>query len=492
MLSSESAPTLVFLAGIVLVVAFLAIRNWERALFGTFVLIVFEGALRKWVLPSAGSQIYFLKDGILVVVYVGFLLDSRRRGFAPPEMVALKLIIMLALAFGLLEVWNPNSPSILVGLLGLKAYFLYVPIAFILPYAFESREQFLRLIRLYLILAIPVAILGFVQVRAGSGSALNQYLSHSEDAPGKVAHFGHSVDVVRTAGTFSYISGYTTYLCFIALLAIGYNMSRQWRLKDNIAPMIALVLVIGAMFTTGSRGPVFTLIAAGPIILWLALKGGLLAPRTALRLFVLLPIIGLAALAISPAAFQAFSERASEADSSYVLSRAFPVFQTIDAVVNAPILGMGIGTAQNWVVVAMGADSPWWLGDLLYEDEWARIIVELGVIGFVLLFTLRSLIVFWSFRFATSFKDPAYRALGIVLAIHLVLGLVASTVTNVTANFYYWAAVGLVFAMRRLEQTDQIEARAMRTLNSQTDQIEARAMRTLNSRNRSARVVQVR
>ena len=38
-----------------------------------------------------------------------------------------------------------------------------------------------------------------------------------------------SDDLVRTSGTFSFISGYAAFLSFVAFLAIGYNMARGWR-----------------------------------------------------------------------------------------------------------------------------------------------------------------------------------------------------------------------------------------------------------------------
>ena len=108
-------------------------------------------------------------------------------------------------------------------------------------------------------MAIPVAVLGFVQIAAGPDSSLNTYVSHSEDAQAVGVRFGSAYDLVRTSGTFSFISGYTVFLSFVALLAIGYNMAQGWRLKSNIVPLLALTLVVGAMFTTGSRAPVYTL-----------------------------------------------------------------------------------------------------------------------------------------------------------------------------------------------------------------------------------------
>ena len=75
---SFNNPAVWLLAAMVVPCAFLAVRYWQRALFGVFVLLVFEGALRKWALPSAQAQIYLVKDVILLAVYLGFILDGQR------------------------------------------------------------------------------------------------------------------------------------------------------------------------------------------------------------------------------------------------------------------------------------------------------------------------------------------------------------------------------------------------------------------------------
>src|ERR1700730_17851545 len=270
---SFANPALWLFAALAAPSALLAVRYWQRALFAILMEMVFEGALRKWSFPWAQAQIYLVKDVILLGVYLGFILDGRRKLFSPKGVGLIKNVLGLSFVFGCFEVLNPNSPSILVGLVGLKTYFLYAPVAFILPYAITSREHLFVLIRRYIIMAIPVAVLGFIQIMAGPASNLNTYVSHSEDSEAVLSYFGEE-NLVRAAGTFSYISGYTAFLSFIGFLAIGYNMTRGWRLKSNIVPVVALALVIGAVFTTGSRAPIYILLATSPIILWLAASKG--------------------------------------------------------------------------------------------------------------------------------------------------------------------------------------------------------------------------
>jgi hypothetical protein len=454
-------PTLLLLAAIAALGALLAARYWQQALFGVFVLVVFEGALRKWAFPSAQAQIYLVKDAILLAVYLGFVLDARRNQPVLRDVTSIKVVLLLAFIFSCFEVLNPNSPSILVGLMGLKAYFLYVPIAFILPYAFKSREHLFHMIWRYLVLAIPVALLGLIQVAAGPDSFLNTYVSHNEYGPG-LAHFGWE-NIVRTSGTFSYISGYTAFLTFVAFLAIGYNLANGWRIKNNIVPILALTLVVGAMFTTGSRAPVYTLIATSPVILWLAASGRLLPTRTAVRLCLLLPIVAFVALNLSPRAVDAFTQRANEQASDSTADRLLsPVYQTIWALSEGPALGMGIGTTHPSAFTIMGTGEARWLGDLFTEGEAPQVTVELGLIGLILIYLPRFLIIGLALRWALSFKAPAYRALGIVLTTHLtVVAISGQIVFNTTAGLYYWGAIGLLFAMRRFEQSPHTQVRPM-------------------------------
>jgi hypothetical protein len=447
-------PAVWLFAAITAPCSFLAIRYWQRALFAVFVLIVFEGALRKWAFPWAQAQIYLVKDAVLLAAYVGYLLDGQRNQPKLRNGGLIKVVLVLSFAFGCVEVLNPNSPSILVGLVGLKTYFLYAPVAFILPYAFKSREHFLDLIRRYLIMAIPVAVLGFVQIAAGPESILNTYVSYSDDAEAAGTRFGAEYDLVRTSGTFSYISGYVVFLSFIAFLAIGYNTAKGWRVKTNIAPILALVLVIGAMFTTGSRAPVYILVATGPLILGMAVTSRVLASQTALRLLILIPVIAIVAVSLSSRAYEGFVDRATSSPDS-MLSRVVsaPLDQTIGALSEAPALGFGIGTTHATGLTIMQTNEFWWLHNLLVEEEPARVAEELGVLGLLLIYSLRFLIVAFALRCAMSFKDSAYRSLAIVLTIYLTIHILLPIINNPTANLYYWGALGLLLAMHRLERS---------------------------------------
>jgi len=109
----------------------------------------------------------------------------------------------------------------------------------------------------------------------------------------------------------------------------------------------------------------------------------------------------------------------------------------------------------------MGTQEPWWLGGLWPEDEAARVTVELGLMGLMLIYLPRFLIIGLALRSTLSFKAPAYRVLGIVLTAYLIVAIVGQNVFNATAGLYYWGAVGLLLAMRRFEQSPSTQVRPM-------------------------------
>jgi hypothetical protein len=118
---------------------------------------------------------------------------------------------------------------------------------------------------------------------------------------------------------------------------------------------------------------------------------------------------------------------------------------------------MGIGATHPSALTIMGTQRFWWLGDLEVEDELARVTLELGLIGLMLIYLLRFLILGFALRCALSFKQLAYRALGIVLAVYLALGIIGSVMLNSTAGLYYWGAFGLLLAMLRFEQSPRTQ-----------------------------------
>ena len=100
-----------------------------------------------------------------------------------------------------------------------------------LPNLFQSEEELYKFLRSYLLLVIPVGILGIAQFLSPPSSPLNIYAN--EEGLAK-ATFG-ATNLVRVTGTFSYLSGYAVYL----IVSFGLLIPM---LSINQSPVVAVGL----------------------------------------------------------------------------------------------------------------------------------------------------------------------------------------------------------------------------------------------------------
>src|SRR5206468_6400442 len=117
-----------------------AFRRWRIAIQYALLLMIFEGAIRKWVFPSAQDLVCFAKDVLLLGAYLGFFRGPRPR-LRLPALPALYGALAAVALVGLLQVFNPALPNLLVGIFGFKAYFYYVPLLFVVPAAFSDDAE---------------------------------------------------------------------------------------------------------------------------------------------------------------------------------------------------------------------------------------------------------------------------------------------------------------------------------------------------------------
>lgn len=417
--------------------------SWRKAVKISLVLAVFEGALRKWIVPEAQDLIYFVKDAMLLFAYCGFLAKARqpRSYWRLPPSIA--ILLALAAAYGLLQIFNPNLPSLLLGLLGFRSYFIYVPLALILPAVFPSDGALAVFLQRYLLLCIPTGLLAFAQFFSPASSPLNTYARGGIEA---VTSFGTS-SYVRVTSTFSYISGYSYYLLASAFLLLAVLSVRRWRFHTFLYPALGLTLI--GMFMTGSRGPVYTLALLLPIYWLLYIAKERQTAATVRALFAACLLV--AAVSITaPEATGAFRGRAlAVVDTS---SRAiYPFIAPFESLAHSGLLGRGIGATHQAGVVLMNATEAFWLEGFNTEAESGRVMLELGPLGFLLLYTVRFSLVLMALRAAVGLGTPFHRAMATASLLFMLAQLPGTIVFDPTASLFFWFFVGLLNTAVRLD-----------------------------------------
>ena len=394
------------------VVAAITLKNWRTGFYLFFVWMLFEDLFRKYM--GNGLALFFGKDVLVVLVYISLFANIRRRRekrFQPPFLFCLSLFFML----GALQVFNPNSPHILYGLLGFKTYFFYIPFMFVGYALIRGDEDLRKFLVMNAALSGLIASLGIAQAILG-----NSFLNPAKLAPEledlgnleKSTPLSHQLfslpdSVFVSSGRFDF---FLTLAFILALGTGGYFLLANLRGRKIVFPVIGIIAI--ATVLSGSRGTfLFVLIstlALGAGFLWGAPWRQRQAHRMmkALRRSAIVGAIGLASLLFlfpqeAGSRLEYYTETLLPSGSSYQLeSRTWdhPLQNFLDAF-NRPnwLLGNGIGTASlggQYVAKAIG--SP--VLALAVEEGFGSLIIEMGIIAPLLWILWTSSLLYYSWK----------------------------------------------------------------------------------------------
>lgn len=418
--------------------------KWRWAVQFALVFTVLEGALRKWAFPGMSQYIYFLKDFLLLGAYIGYYTSALPH---PAMRISGGLLVSLVLGCGvvLLQALNPNLGSIINGAFGVKAYLWYVPLLWILPAVFRSKDEFFRFSRWLVILAVPVGLLAVLQFRAPLDSPLNMYVSETQT----VAHFGEDASRAQVTGTFSYIAGYTSFLMLALCLLVPHLLGdrKPTLIWSNTA---VLCLLLGNMCMTGSRK---NFIFVGLIIA--ALSIAVLKQRHLLagahRVIIAGAIaVGAATMLFGPAV-DAYIGRARAGED--IGERTALIFPLLKALTTVGLGGYGTGVslaARSELATKLNVAPPKELPPFI-DLEANQVLYELGAAGFLAWYALRFVLLWGLWTTWQHVRDPRLKLLAAgAFAFHLA-HLYLSVYLNHIANVYFWFMAGFILLLPRLD-----------------------------------------
>jgi len=441
----EPAKLFPFLALGVFLVSFIF---WKKAVIFTMYWILLVGAVRKWLIPEVSDYIFFTPHLILSGVYLRFLGDRILRNYPLIKIKKYPVNILLGflILWGILSVFNPRLPSFKVGILGIIVHFYYIPLLFIVHHLFPTKERLLSFLKKYALFSLPILILGIVQFFSPVNSPINRYVVETMD----IAMTGI---YPRVTSTFSYISGYTSYLNLLVLILIYLISLRKLSKILNIILYVLIALSIVNLFMTGSRGPVGISIISIALYFIIALKLGFTFIKKFLWriIFIVSTVVLLiTSTYLAKEAYEGFMERGRSTED--VLPRIVDTFTPFKFLKEAGLIGYGIGSTYQ------GAERlglNW--GDMPrdFEEEPERIVLELGLIGYLLVYGLRLLFLIYFWKLFKKLKDIDLKLLALCsLLFQLQFFHFNNLVFNLTSGFFYWFLVGFLFLLPKLDQKD--------------------------------------
>lgn len=354
-----------------------AFRELRWLIWTYFILLIFEGALRKWLLPALANPLLIVRDPVLLALYG---LAYSRRVFPVNTFTlaigALGIVTFLAGLFG-------DYADIRVAAFGLRCNFLHLPLIYVMARVLTF-EDVRRMGGVVLALALPMAALMVVQFQAPWDAWVNR--GAGEDAWMIVSINGH----IRPSGTFSFVSGIIFYYALVTVfLVYGLVQKGAYRLWLTVPAGVSLPV---ALAVSGSRSTV----ASAAIVLGAFLAALFCKPSLVLKSTKLLAIAFLAASlaggsAIFKEGMEVFQERVEHASDveggalGFVQRFVYQFTHPFSFMFTVPLFGYGLGSGTNVGAKLLTGQIEF----LLAEDEWERVICESGAFLGLLYLLLR-------------------------------------------------------------------------------------------------------
>src|SRR5258707_7277229 len=123
----------------------------KRLIWLYFWLLIFEGSLRKWILPGWSNPLLLIRDPVVILIYVFAVIA----GVFPRNAFMSAIVALGLVTFVISEI--AGRGNLLVSLYGFRTSFLHLPLIFLIPNVFDKRDMD-RMAKWFLITSIPMCL----------------------------------------------------------------------------------------------------------------------------------------------------------------------------------------------------------------------------------------------------------------------------------------------------------------------------------------------
>lgn len=457
------------------------LNSWQTGLYTFLGWLLFEDFIRKYL--GNNMAIYFAKDALVLVVYLSFFIAWRAKKvhtFRPPFLFALAIFFW----FGVIQMFNPASTSIFYGILGIKLYFLYVPLMLI-AYALMNSEADLRRFFFFCsVLIMVIAGLGIAQAIIGP-SFLNPATLQDDirELSGlyRVAPISGEI-AYRPSSVFVSNGRFQDFLIVSWLISLGFGGYLILRSrKGRLLAFATIAVVAGASFMSASRGVLMWNLGSGLVVAAAFLWGAPWKQREAIRsikaiqrtlLVVGLTLFGL--VVAFPGAFGArvavYSETllpSSTASELTYRAQTYPLRNFLLAFEHPRWpYGYGIGTASlgmQYVTRIMHAEPM----EIAVENGYGNLVVEMGIGGLILWILLGATVCVVAWKIVKRLKGSPWLPLGFVIFWYAFLLMFPMGYSSMVAyedfvmNSFLWILLGILFRLPSIAMSAQFAAGAV-------------------------------
>ncbi|WP_269241701.1 hypothetical protein [Flavobacterium limnophilum] len=384
-------------------------KFYKKLIWLYILLLVFEGAFRKWFLPSLSDIFLVIRDPIVVYFVV---LGLRNRWIKSSYAIAMMMISIITFFLTLLL----GHQNIFLAIYGCRITMFYFPFMFVVG-KILNYEDIVKIGKFFLQISFLMTIIIIIQYFSPQNSWINVGIGGTEGSG-----FSGVGEYFRPSGTFSFITGMMGFNAIVLPFIFYFLLTNRQNSPLNTPIWIiyfATFCYIISIFICLSRTIIFQTIC----ILFFVYISTFLSKTNISKMITSTALISILILILFQFQFFqiAFSNMflrfgfASDSEGSVVSGtigerylgsfiRAFTGVQNFKGG-EIPFWGFGQGYGTNVAAVLISNK----MGFLVSEEEWSRVVAESGYLfGWGILFIR----LFWSlsllkksFRVLTYKKD---------------------------------------------------------------------------------------
>jgi hypothetical protein len=345
------------------------IRWLKTGIWAYYFLLMFEGALRKWIAPGLSMPLLVVRDPLALWL----VLLSWREGLLPRNGFLTAMVFVASV--GMITTIFLGHGNAVVAIYGARILLFHFPMIFVFASVFD-REDVLQMGKITLLISLPMTLLIAVQFFSPETAAVNKGIGGDTDGGG----FAGALNFMRPPGTFSFTNGVTLFYNLVGTFIFYFWLNpkgiRRWLLIGATLALFASIplSISRGLFFQVALTLVFTLLAVSRMPKYMTkMIGAVLGGAIVIAL--------LSNTSYFQTAFGAFSSRFETANEvegglqGVLIDRYMGgMFGALAESGDKPFFGYGLGMGTNVGAMLLTGKQVF----LIAEGEWGRLIGEMG------------------------------------------------------------------------------------------------------------------
>lgn len=345
------------------------LRSLKLGVWVYFFLLIFEGALRKWLIPGLATPLLIVRDPIAIwLIYTSWRIGILKANLYLTAM----LIIVIVGFFTAIFLGHKN---LAVAIFGTRIFLVHFPLLFIIGKVFTAADV-IKMGKILLWLSIPMTILVALQFYSPQSAWVNRGVGGDIEGGG----FSGALGYFRPPGTFSFTTGMVQFYALVACFIVYFIFKP--RLVNRLLLMLSIAAVLFAVPLSISRTLLFQLALTIVFsLLILSKKPAYLFKMLFALMGVFLLFFVVSKLSFFSTAFEVFTNRFENATESEGGLKEVFLDRFLGGMLGAltgnnalPFFGYGSGMGTNVGSKLLTGGNDF----LIAEGEWGRVVGEFG------------------------------------------------------------------------------------------------------------------